>query len=232
MQLYLAETIGEQAEDFARDAADHLEAHARHAYDAQANHFRPMWADGTDVTGLKNPRTGYGQGNRGDVYSPSRATTEHLAAYLRAARLTQRPLLWQTARDMARGFGLGDIGAQPGQKVELCAESPTADPELIFAVLELYQITPQTQVIDTARRLADRMIETRFHHGFFLPSPAHRYANFNCETPLAVLAVEAAIRGEPELVPAHVGGRGFIHGRFDGRGRTTDHTAIWAVRRN
>ena len=232
MQLFLAEAIGQDAMVFAQDAADHLEAHARHAYDAQANHFRPMWADGTDVTGLKNPRTGYGRGSRGDVYSPNGATTEHLAAYLRAARLTQRTLLWQTARDMARGFGLGDIGAQPGDEVELCAETPSVDPELIFAVLELYRMSPQIEVIDTARRLTDRLIEARFHHGFFLASASHRYANFNCEAPLAVLAVEAAVRGEPELVPAHVGSRGFIHGRFDGRGRTTDHSAIWSVRRN
>ncbi len=232
MQLFLAETIGDEAEVFAQDAADHLEAHARHAYDAEENHFRPMWADGTDVTGLKVPRTGYGRGNRGDIYSPNRATAEHLAAYLRAARLTQRPGLWQTARDMARGFGLGDIGAEPGDEVALCAETPEPSPELIFALVELYRMAPQIQVLDAARQLADRMIEARFHHGFFLPSSTHRYANFNSEAPLAVLAVEAAIRGEPDLVPAHVGGRGFIHGRFDGRGRTTDHSAIWAVRRD
>ncbi len=232
MQLFLAETIGDEAEVFAQDAADHLEAHARHAYDAEENHFRPMWSDGTDVTGLKVPRTGYGRGNRGDIYSPNRATAEHLAAYLRAARLTQRPRLWQTARDMARGFGLGDIGAEPGDEVALCAETPEPSPELIFALVELYRMAPQIQVLDAARQLADRMIEARFHHGFFLPSSTHRYANFNSEAPLAVLAVEAAIRGEPDLVPAHVGGRGFIHGRFDGRGRTTDHSAIWAVRRD
>ncbi len=232
MQLFLAETIGDEAEVFAQDAADHLEAHARHAYDAEENHFRPMWSDGTDVTGLKVPRTGYGRGNRGDIYSPNRATAEHLAAYLRAARLTQRPGLWQTARDMARGFGLGDIGAEPGDEVALCAETPEPSPELIFALVELYRMAPQIQVLDAARQLADRMIEARFHHGFFLPSSTHRYANFNSEAPLAVLAVEAAIRGEPDLVPAHVGGRGFIHGRFDGRGRTTDHSAIWAVRRD
>ena len=44
-------------------------------------------------------------------------------------------------------------------------------------------------------------------------------------------AAEAALRGAGEEVPAYVGSRGYVHGRFDGRGRTTDHTAIWGVRR-
>lgn len=231
MQLFLAESIGDDADVFAQDAADHLEAHARYAYDAESNHFRPMWADGTDVTGLTIPRTGYGRGNRGDSYRANAATPAHLAAYLRAARLTERDLLWQTARDMARGLGLGEIGAEPGGEMALCPETPEPTPTLIFALLELYQMSPRPELLDATRRLADRMIEARFHHGFFLTSAEHRYANFNTDAPLALLALEAAVQGKPERVPAYIGGRGFIHGRFDGHGRTTDHQAIWAVRR-
>ncbi|MGM0490334.1 MAG: hypothetical protein ACQESR_26715 [Planctomycetota bacterium] len=231
MQLFLAEWIGDDAEVFVRDAADHLEAHARYAYDAESNHFRPMWADGTDVTGLTIPRTGYGRGNRGDPYRPNAATPAHLAAYLRASRLTGRDLLWQTARDMARGLGLGEIGAEPGGETALCPETPEPTPELIFAMLELYQMTPRPELLDATRRLADRMIEARFHHGFFLTSTEHRYANFNSDAPLALLALEAAVQGRPRRIPAYIGSRGFIHGRFDGHGRTTDHRAIWAARR-
>ncbi|MFP4622481.1 MAG: hypothetical protein ACLFM7_14320 [Bacteroidales bacterium] len=45
--------------------------------------------------------------------------------------------------------------------------------------------------------------------------------------PLALLALDATIRGEPEKVPSNVVSKGFIHGQFDGHGRTRDHDVIW-----
>ena len=231
VQSALAESLGEAGAFFAADAADHLEAHARHAYDPQANHFRPMWADGTDVTGLKIPRTGYGKGSRGDAYTPNPATSVHVAAYARAYRVTRRPSLWQTARDMARGLGLGEIGEAPGQAAVLNPQGPAATPEMVFALIELHRTAPQPGMLDAARAIADRMLDARFHHGFFMPSAAHRYANVDATEPLAILALEAVLRGCPEHVPVYAPGRGYIHGQFDGHGRTYDHRAVWAQRR-
>jgi len=228
VQLALAETVGDKTAWFAADAADHLEAHARHAYDPETNHFRPMWSDGTDVSGLKIPRTGYGVGREGEPYRASRASATHLAAYTRAYRQTRRDSLWQTARAMARGLGLGEIGETPQSAANLDGAVASPDPELIFALLELYRVSPRAAYLDTARELADRMIAARFHHGFFMPTPEHRYANFNAREPLALLTLDAVLRGEPELVPVYVGSRGYIHGQFDGRGRTYDHQAVWA----
>ncbi len=226
-QLHLAESIGEGGEGFAEDAADHLEAHARHAYDPEANHFRPMWADGTDVTGLTIPRTGYGPGDRGDPYHPRPATPRHLAAYARAYRLTERDILWDTARRMARGLGLGDIGRRPGEEVKLDMDTARSDPRYIFALIELHRAAREPAYLRLAERIGENILEQRFHDGFFLPDKFHLNANFDAEEPLALLALEAALRGEPEKVPAYVAGRGYIHGRFDGHGRTYDHRAIW-----
>jgi hypothetical protein len=227
MQLNLAERIGDAARVLAEDAADHLEAHARHAYDPEANHFRPMWADGTDVTGLKIPRTGYGRGNRGDAYEPNPATPRHLAAYARAYRLTRRPLLWQTARNMALGLGLGDPGEMPGENPSLRVEPDHAGPEAIFALLEMFKTEPHPAYLDAARKLADNIVEQRFHKGFFLPSKSHYNANFDALEPLAILAVDAATAGKLAELPPYIAGRGYIHGRFDGHGRTYDHRVIW-----
>ncbi|MFW6106893.1 MAG: hypothetical protein ACOC8H_01905, partial [bacterium] len=58
MQLFLAESIGDDAEVFAQDAADHLEAHARHAYDAESNHFRPMSYRAAPLAGPRVPCAG------------------------------------------------------------------------------------------------------------------------------------------------------------------------------
>ncbi len=227
MQLDLAERIGAAARVLAEDAADHLEAHARHAYDPEANHFRPMWADGTDVTGLKIPRTGYGRGNRGDAYDPNPVTPRHLAAYARAHRLTRRPLLWQTVRSMALGLGLGDPGELPGENPSLRIAPDNAEPEAIFALLEMFKTESHPAYLEAARKLADNIVEQRFHKGFFLPSESHYNANFDAVEPLAILAVEAAIVGRLAEFPPYIAGRGYIHGRFDGHGRTSDHRVIW-----
>jgi hypothetical protein len=49
--------------------------------------------------------------------------------------------------------------------------------------------------------------------------------------PLALLSLEAAIRGQPQLVPAFCAGRGYIHGPHDGLGRTYDSVAIYSKKR-
>ncbi len=233
VQLDLAEMLeGEAASGWATDAAEHLEAHVRHAYDPAANHFRPMWADGTEVTGLRIPRTGYGVGKQGDRYAPRSATAQHLTAYARAYRLTQRPLLWQTARSMAQGLKLGEIGETPDQPPTVDGQRAAPDPELVFALIELYRVTSQPGYLDAARSLADRMIAARFHHGFFMPSAQHRYAEFDTLEPLAILTLDAVLRDAPEKVPSYVGGRGYIHGQFDRIGRTYAQQALWSQRRD
>jgi pectate lyase len=227
MQLYLAESMGEKTRGFAEDAADHLEAHARHAYDADKNRFRPMWADGTDLSGLTIPRTGY-YGQRGLPYRPFPATSEHLVAYARAYRLTQRESLWDTVRDMARGLGLGDIGRRPGKYVALAMHTTNSDPVHIFAMIELHRANPKPAYLQLAERIGENLLEQRFHQGFFVPDKERLNAPFDAIEPLALLALEAALQGRPDAVPEYVAGRGYIHGSFDGHGRTYDSRAIWA----
>jgi pectate lyase len=230
LQLYLAEAMGAEACGFAEDAADHLEAHARHAYDAATNHFRPMWADGTDLSGLTIPRTGY-YGSQGQPYRAFPATSQHVAAYARAYRLTRRDGLWDTARAMARGLGLGDIGRTPGHDVALAMDTAHSDPVLLFALIEMHRAGATPAYLQLAERIADNMLEQRFHQGFFVPDKSRLNANFDAIEPLALLALEAVLQGRPAAVPAYVGGCGYIQGSFDGYGRTYDRVAIWGQTR-
>jgi len=228
MQLKLGEAMGEQGRELIEWTADGLEALARHAYDAQQNAFRPMWADGTDLTGRRYPRTGY-YGEEGTWWRPERANARFVMVYATAYRLTGREIFWQTARQMASGLGWGEIGSRPGEEVELAEQVRRADAMEIFALLELHRAGPNEAYLERARRVADAMIERHWHHGFFMASDRHVHADFNRVEPLAILALEAALRGQPELTPMHIHSRGYIHGRFDGHGRTTDATAIWSV---
>lgn len=231
IQLYLGEILGVDGKSFAEDAADHLQAHAEYSYVPQKNHWLAMWADGTDATGLKNPRTGY-HGPRGRVFRARNASYSDLEVYARAYRLTGRDALRQTVRSMAKGLGIGDIGEPDGGKTAFRTDAPSGSPHLVFALLELHRSHPDPDLLQLARSAADIMIEERFHNGFFLPTSEHINASFDAIEPLALITLEATLRGVPEKVPTHVGGRGFIHGRFDGLGRTYDSRAIWDQKRS
>jgi pectate lyase len=228
LKLGLGELMGETGQELIEKTVDGMEALIEYAYVPERNHFRPMWTDGTDLTGKTMERTGY-YGASGTEWTPRRADLDFLMAYARAYRLTQRPNLWTTARQMAMGLGIGDIGESPNSGgVALSMDASGDSPQEIFALLELYRVVPDEQFIHRARVVANRMVENRYRGGFFLAKKELVNAPFDAIEPLAILTLEAALRGVPEAVPAHVGGRGYIHGRYDGFGRTYDRHAIWA----
>lgn len=228
--LDLAERLGSAGEPFLAPTVEGMKAYATQAYDAEKNQFRPMWADGTDMTGYTFTRFGY-YGPIGKTITPDNADVGFLVSYARAFRLTGDAQLWRMVRDLARGNGLGEFGARPGDEPQPNLSTEMANPEAVFAVLEVYRAVPDEAFLELARRLADNLVAKRLHHGFFLPSANHVHANFNADEPLALLAVEAALRGRLDEVPSYVAGRGYVHGRFDGLGRTTDGRAIWSVTR-
>lgn len=231
MQLALAEKLGDDGEQIRRWTVDGLEALAEHAYDSDENAFRPMWADGTDLTEKAYDRTGY-YGEKGRAWELLDAGEEFLLTYARAHRLSGRASTWETVRQMADGLGIGDVGATPDDAPSLDPDAPGDSPAEVFALLELYRTAGSPVFLQRARDVADRMIEQRYHHGFFLPSEDHVNARFDAIEPLALLALEATLRGEPDLVPTYVGGSGYVHGEFDGYGRTRDTSVIWPVTRD
>ncbi len=140
------------------------------------------------------------------------------------------PQEWQTARAMARHRGIGDIGPSPGVDVAVDLETTSSDPILLYAVLEICRSSDHPDYLALAERIGDNIIAQRFHKGFFLPSSGHVNARVGAVEPLALLALEAVLRGEPQAVPGR-GGMGFFHGPHDSRGRTTDGSVLWNARR-
>ena len=230
VQLHLAERLGEKGENFLKWTVDGMKAYVKYGYMPETNQFRPMWADGTDLTGFVFPRFGY-YGPAGRTLTPSNAGPSFLISYAQACRLTGDPELWDIVRKMARGNNLGDIGEKPGENPSPNLDVDSADPESVFAVLELHRTSPHEAYLALACRLADNIVRQKFHNGFFLPSKNHVNARFNAIEPLAILAVEAARQNRLDELPPYMAGGGSIHGRFDGLGRTTDGRAIWSVTR-
>jgi pectate lyase len=227
-QLRLAEMLGDDGKDFLQWTREGLLALARHDYDPRTNLLRGMLTDGTIVRPEDVRSGGYYSPS---VFKPQRAGSLLLVSYALACRLTGDEMLWPTTRAMARHGGLGDWGAQCGKDVRVNLTTDNADPHALFALLEVCRWKPHPDYLALARRIGDNIIAQRFIKGFFLPGPDYLNASVNATEPLALLSLEAAIRGQPQLVPAYCAGRGYIHGPHDGMGRTYDSAAIYSKKR-
>ena len=103
MQLELAERLVEKGKEFLTWTLEGLKAYAKYAYNPTENNFRPMWADGTDLTNYAFSRTGY-YGPEGRVLKPSLADELYLFSYARAYRLSKDVDIWGVVRSMIKGL--------------------------------------------------------------------------------------------------------------------------------
>ncbi|NLW55811.1 MAG: pectate lyase [Firmicutes bacterium] len=213
MELELAEELGAEAREFVAWVHEGMLAYAKYAYLPETNQLKPMLANGTDLSGYKLPRSGY-YGRAGTVLQRSPAGGDFLHAYARTYRLTGDPDLWTVVRQIGQGLGLGDLGFRPGDKVQLALETREADYRILFALLEIYRTIPHRAYLALARRVGDNILRSKFRHGYFLRQPDCLYAEFNAVEPLALLALEATIRGTPELVPGYLAA-GYLTGDYE-----------------
>jgi pectate lyase len=209
----LAEEVGSEVAEFIDWVREGMLAYAKYAYIPEKNMLRPLIANGADLSDYVLPRTGY-FGKVGDIYRQFPAGSDFLYSYARSYRMTSDKDLWKVIRNIAQGNGLGDLGSLPGHKVEVNMRTDNADYNAIFALLELYKTLPCQDYLDLARVVGDNIIRQKFHHGFFLASPECLYANFSAIEPLALLALEAAIRGTPEKVPGYLAA-GYFAGDYE-----------------
>ncbi len=198
LQLQLAEELGERGEDFLTWTVDGLRAWAEHAYDPETNLWRPMWADGTDLTGYEIPRTGY-FGREGRVFEQGETSPMLMWSYAFGHRLSGDPALWETARAIGRGHDLGDLGTAPGEGVDVNLDTEARHPHLVFALAEIIRATDEPAYRDLAERVGDNIIAARFH-------PEMRVNVMSLE-PLALVTLEAVLQNRPEDVPRYNSGR-------------------------
>ena len=184
---------------------ENLRAYAKYAYIPQTNKLRPMLADGQDLSGFVPKRPGYyGDGSRFVQFD---ANGRFLLAYVKTALLLDDPELWQTARQMAGGLGLGDIGAMDGSGVALNLSAACADGAAAMAMLALHEKLGGAYLA-LAQRIADNIIADYTKEGYFTHMPVaagyrHSADGFpvDSQDPLIVLAVQAAVQGRMDLIP-------------------------------
>jgi pectate lyase len=213
MQLHIARELGDDGRDFLDWTIAGLQAFARHAYHPETNTCKPLLTDGTDMTGYTLQRNGY-YGRAGRVLQPYSAV-EFLLPYVRAFLLSGDDAIWATARQIAQGNGLGDLGLKPGKNVHVNAATHSAEPQDLFAVLEVYQATQCDDYLALARVIGQNIIAQRWVDGYFVPTPDVLYARHDAIEPLALLVLHAAITGQSDLMPVFLNGAGGIHGSYE-----------------
>ncbi|EON75695.1 Exopolygalacturonate lyase [Lunatimonas lonarensis] len=229
IQLQMAERLKDRGTQLLDWTLAGMKAWAEYGYDPVRNHAKPIWADGTDLSGYVIKRDGY-YGKAGTTFRSSEVPSILFWSYALAYRLTSDEDVWETLRQMAKGFDLGDLGAPDGKR-SLHLETSQSDPLVLFGVLELCKYSSDLGLRKLAEQLGDNIVRNRFHNGLFIPSSDHLYGSINAIEPLALLTLEAMLRNKPEWVPAYNGGSGYFHGPHDGLGRTTDQAVFWNAKK-
>ena len=96
MQLALAKQLGNDGNDLKKWTLDGLKAFATYAYDEPTNSFRPMLANGTDLSDYVLKRDGY-YGKKDTTLKAYPAGNEFLLSYARAWTLEPDHAIWKVA---------------------------------------------------------------------------------------------------------------------------------------
>ena len=202
---YYFENGAPQGGKMLETVAEGLRAYANYAYIEETNMFRPLLADGQDLTGFIPARPGYyGNGSR---FVPFEAGGSFLLSYIKIALLAKDDALWQTARKIAKGLGLGDLGNMDGSDAALHLDTTCADGAAAMALLAAYEKLGGAY-LDCAKVIADNLVKDCTKDGYFIHTPVkggfcqqEEVFPIDSQYPLIVLAVEAAAQGKMDLIP-------------------------------
>ncbi len=229
-QISLGDALGEGGQEFTRWAVEELAAWGRSAYRAEDNSFIPMLTDGTSMEGLAVPKEGY-FGPKGRVLRAGKARVSHFWAYAMAYRASGDAFMWEMARRIAMGNGLGDVGPTPSDEPALDTTALSAEPAALLGLLELGRATENAAFVQAAVRVGDSILEQRFHRGLFATGEDYVYAKFDRIEPLALLHLAAELGGRRGAVPVYPGGEGFYASVYGDKGHRYDNRFIYTRRR-
>ncbi|UUZ81436.1 hypothetical protein LJK88_43450 [Paenibacillus sp. P26] len=224
----LADALGPKGAEFGRLAVEDLLAYGEHAYEAETASFHPVLTDGTRLTGLVMEKSGY-YGRQGDTLKATKADLLQLWSYLKGFRLTGDGRLWEWARSMAAGTGLGEIGESPGAEPAL-HPGESSEPSAVFALLELYGGAGHPAYLEAACAVGDNIVARRFHKSVFLAEPNRTYAKLDAVEPLALLHLAGELTGRRKEVPVYCGSKAFFGAAYDGHGHMIDNSFIYSRR--
>ena len=179
-----------------------LSAFVKYCYIEETNMFRPMLADGQDLTGFVFPRNGY-YGPAGKTITRYEAAPRFLVSLIPVAARTGDEYIWSVARKIAQAGGLGDIGSTIAKCGELKFETSCNSEGALMAFVRLYHLCGNENYLRMAEKIGDNIEDTMFTNGYCI-APGQKICDINTSVPLALLELEAALAGNPLAVPTTI----------------------------
>ena len=184
-----------------------LIALATHCYDPQTHAFYPSVNDGTRLSpDDANDGVGYCPPNK---LTPLPADGLLFLSYARAYRLTGKDTFVETALSLAEGMGWPDLIVPKDHEGNITEPDPHGwvnrgqnDVCALFGLLDLFDATEESQVLESAQTLAGQLIERYSVDGWFASHARSGPANIDTALPLGLLHLAAAEEGDRSQLPA------------------------------
>lgn len=200
--------------ELAAGAIAGIKAYFAHAWDTFDNQMIPMWNNGDDLTGYTFKRDGY-YGEKGTELKRQPADPAYLLPLIRACVMSDDFELRQLMATMFARFELGLINPETLVVSEINPLTEIASPYLVFALLDLHQLTQQESVLTLSDCIANNIVQAHYHRGYFVESSLHRFARIDDPAPYALLALEAAYKGDYDQLAVQISTGGYLHGERD-----------------
>lgn len=155
------------------------------------------------------------------------AGTDYFYAFSLGFRSSGNEDLWPIVRHVAKAHELGDIGEKPGTASNMNYTTDSSDAASLLAFIELHRTLNDPAFLRMAVRIAENILDRHYHYGFFVQSEQHLHVNFDDPEPLALLSLAAELQGKSDEMPLYAFGSPYIHGQYDGEGRTRDNRIIY-----
>lgn len=205
--LRLGEELGEHGAFYRETMVNNLKAYAKHCYRPETNDMRIVLYDGTDLAEREKKLAAQKGEEPSNSWRPWTPSAINITAFAICYKQSKDVEIWKTLRSMCRGWDLGDIGEVGGKGVKLNVETKETKYLFIFPLVELYKATKKKEYLELARRIAHNAFAKHYRaeQRLFTPTVLHRTANLCSAEPLALLTLEAALRGKLDQVPTYSG---------------------------
>lgn len=238
--LQIAKAFGddsEEAKEIRRLNTISLASYLKYAWIKDTNKIHQIMADGTRLTGLRPTRNGqFGQfyTNGGAIGTttmnvtvfPSVCACYEIAKHDKSLS-EQADILWNYLKFFSTYYGLGKLGdkdiGDSGMKLNFATSA--SSPQLLMAVTDIYYSTENNEFLRLARRIAENMISTYYKYGIFvaqsntgiLPSQYYlvKIGAQNADKYYSLCYLEAAIRGDSNLIPEYYPFDGYVEGYYE-----------------
>ena len=237
--LQLAQTLGDdtkEAQEIRRLQTINVAAYLKYAWIKGTAKVKPIMADGTSLIGFKPKKSGF----FGDYYNkggkmietaigvglfPSVCACYDIARQDKAFAEQER-IYWEYLQFFAPYYGLGKFGNREigDEGMALNFATTASSPDLLMAVTDLYYATGNNEFLKLGRRIAENMISTYYKYGVFSANttgiaPGQRYivdtGAGNAIKYYSLCYLEAAIRGDKNLIPEYYPWDSFVEGYYE-----------------